>query len=367
MKNIKSLLKTIDIFGITFSFRYKDKEKYKTSLGGLIVLLFLILVLVVGIYYLIPFAKRKNYTIVYYTMNLASTEEVSMFQSYSNFAIGLVCEDNKNEKLSVHDLLKIRCRFTSYVKNSDGTNKKYPKDLQTHSCNYNDFYNRYDNQVDYLGLSSFECLEDKQDKIQGIYDDQIFSYFEFTLVGRNDSVLDLLDRFLLENDCKFRIVYTEVIIDLNNYKEPITQYLNEAFIQLNPNLYTKRNIFFMNQYFINDDYLLFVFGEDDENTQVKTLYSRYEEYTQYKGFERNKNKMDNYANYAKIFLRADLKKTIINRKYQKFMEFYADASSILIAIYEIIVIIFNFITVKHEILAPRKSRFQKFTGGHNFY
>ena len=56
---IKSLLKTIDIYGITFSFKYKDKEKYKTCLGGLIVLLFLILVLIVGIYYLIPFAKGK--------------------------------------------------------------------------------------------------------------------------------------------------------------------------------------------------------------------------------------------------------------------------------------------------------------------
>ena len=98
-------------------------------------------------------------------MNLASTEEVSMFQSYSNFAIGLVCEANNNEKLSVHDLLIIKSRFASYVKNSDGTNKKCPKDLLTHSCNYNDFYNRYDNQVDYLGLSIFECLEDKQDKI----------------------------------------------------------------------------------------------------------------------------------------------------------------------------------------------------------
>jgi len=66
----------------------------------------------------------------------------------------------------------------------------------------------------------------------------------------------------------------------------------------------------MNQYFVNDDYLLFVFGEDDENTKIKTLYSRYEEYSQYKGFERNKNKIDNYANYAKIFLRADLKKLL---------------------------------------------------------
>ena len=88
MKSFKNFLKAIDIFGITFSFRYKDKERYKTVIGGLIIILFLILVLGVGIYYFIPFINRENYTIVYYTMNLASTEEVSMFQSYSNIAVG---------------------------------------------------------------------------------------------------------------------------------------------------------------------------------------------------------------------------------------------------------------------------------------
>ena len=44
-----------------------------------------------------------------------------------------------------------------------------------------------------------------------------------------------------------------------------------------------------------------------------------------------------------MYVRADLKKTIIKRKYQKFMEFYADATSLLITIYEILVIIFNYI------------------------
>ena len=38
-----------------------------------------------------------------------------------------------------------------------------------------------------------------------------------------------------------------------------------------------------------------------------------------------------------------MKKTIINRKYQKIVEFYADASSILVALYEVIYLIFNFI------------------------
>ena len=41
----------------------------------------------------------------------------------------------------------------------------------------------------------------------------------------------------------------------------------------------------MNQYFSNDDYLMFVFGDDDER-EIKPLYSRYEEYSLYKGFNR---------------------------------------------------------------------------------
>ena len=61
------------------------------------------------------------------------------------------------------------------------------------------------------------------------------------------------------------------------------------------------------------------------------------------GLERNKTRPHNYDKYAKPHTRADLKKTIISRRYQKVMEFYADASSLLIAIYEIIYLIFNFI------------------------
>ena len=168
-------------------------------------------------------------------MNLAVTEEVDLFKSQSNIAVGLDCEDNSNEKLSPDDLLEVTSNFVSYVKRTDNTYKKYPKEFKTHKCTYSDFYNKYDKQVDYLGLNNFECLGEKEDIIQGIFTDQIFSYFEF------------------------------------NYKEPMAQYLNEMFIQLNPSLFIKRNIFFMNQYFTNDDYLLFVF-EDKGNAEIKPLY-----------------------------------------------------------------------------------------------
>ena len=66
MEKIKNFLTRIDIFGITYSFKYKQKERYQTVLGGFILILFLVLVLVFGIYYFIPFRKKKNYAIVYY-------------------------------------------------------------------------------------------------------------------------------------------------------------------------------------------------------------------------------------------------------------------------------------------------------------
>ena len=337
-------LTMIDIFGISFTFRYKDKERYQTALGGFIVLLFLIVVIGMVIYYFIPFINRKNYTIVYYTMNLAETEEVNLFKGGSNFAVGFQCEDNKAETKTIDDLLNLELKYIYYIKEMDGSYHKEPKNLETHLCTYEDFNNSFDSQFDYLGLGSQICIGNKDYSIQGIYADKVFSYFEISAVAKDkeEDTIKEVERFIFENDCKVRFIYTDIIIDLDNYKDPLAEYLNEIFIQLDPTLFIKRNIYFMNQEYTNDDYLMFVFG-DDEEPEIKPLYSRYEEYALYKGLNRSITKVYQYEYYTKMYVRADLKKTIIKRKYQKFMEFYADASSLLLAIYEILVVIFNYI------------------------
>ena len=82
-----------------------------------------------------------------------------------------------------------------------------------------------------------------------------------------------------------------------------------------------------------------VFEETEKPRRIETLFSRYEEYALYMGFKYNPNNTE----YAKIFLRADTKRTIIKRTYQKFTEFYANASALLMALYEILKIIFSYI------------------------
>ena len=369
MNAIKSFFTMVDIFGITYSFRYKNKERYQTALGGFIVILFAILAITMAIYYFIPFINRKNYTIVYYTMNLAKTEEVDLFASESNFAVGLICEKNSKETKTIDQLLDLKSRYVEYVKSRDGSYKKNPQDTNIHLCTYDDFYNKYDAQFDYLSLQTYHCVGSKQFTIQGIYADQVFSYFEFSVVAKDSTKAwtDEVIRFLFQNDCKLQIAFTDIIIDLDNYEDPIAQYLNTIFIQLNPSLFIKRNIYFMNQYFTNDDFLMFVFG-DDETPEKKPLYSRYEEYALWKGLNRFEEQPEEYDYYSKVYIRAELKKTVIKRKYQKFMEFYADASSLLIAIFEILVIIFNYVDTfyAHHSLAKSTFFFKELEDKENF-
>ena len=54
----------------------------------------------------------------------------------------------------------------------------------------------------------------------------------------------------------------------------------------------------MNQYFSNDNYLLFVF-EEEGKAQVNPLYSRYEEYVLYKGLDRLNHKSEDYNYFSK--------------------------------------------------------------------
>ena len=101
MVSFLNFLRALDSFGVIYNFRYIDKKKYQTAMGGFFFILFLIVVFVLGILTFIPFVSRKNYTIVYYTMNLAQTEEVNIFESKSNFALGLSCELAKNETRNI--------------------------------------------------------------------------------------------------------------------------------------------------------------------------------------------------------------------------------------------------------------------------
>ena len=341
MNTIRSYLQKIDVFGVPYSFKYKNKDKYMSATGGLFVFLFIGVTIFIGIYYFIPFYNRKNYTTVYYTLKLDKTETVNFGESETAFAIGLNCFAGSDGTVAT-DLLRVDHKYIYYK-----LEEEYVKNtsmLGVHKCTKHDFYNRYDETFDGSGIYDYQCLDDNSKGIEGIYTSPIFAYYEFDVYAKNNSkkLLDKITNYLTENDCKLQIFYSDNTVDISNYNDPIKSYVEAIFIQLNPTLSIRRNIYFMNQYLFDDNYLFWVFGDDTKASSKKTLFSKFEEYSLFQGINRDPSSSD-YLNYAKVYIRADTKRTDVKRKYQKVMEFYADASSLLIALYEVLLIIFNYI------------------------
>ena len=157
-----------------------------------------------------------------------------------------------------------------------------------------------------------------------------------------------IDDYLNENDCKLQIASLlylnkpSYITMLFNYEEPFASYINSLFLQINPTLFLKMNVFFMNYHLQNERQLLDVTKHDKEPL-LKTGFSRAEQYFLYKGLNRFLTKPYDYENYAKRCVRVDNKKLEIKRKYQQLIDFYGEQSLTLIDIFVILNILFSFI------------------------
>ena len=368
MKPLKEFLRKIDSFGVSYTFKYKEKEKYTTSLGGIITLLFITITLATGIYNFIPFYKKKNFTTIYYILKLPETEQVYFDKSKMSFSIGLNCWKGY-DGTKAEDLFEVLHKYI-YYEVQNGEYVKKTDIIGTHPCTHNDFYNDFNKSFDDSKVYDYQCLDDLSRAIEGIYASPIFSYYEFNVNAKNDSkqLLDKIEEYLIENDCKLQLFYIDKTIDIDDYKNPVKSYLETDFIQLNPTLSTRRNIYFMNQHLYDDDsYILLFNDQNGEESQLSSLYSRYEEYSLYQGLNRTNTSSD-YLNWVKLYFRADTRKTDVKRKYQNLMEFYADASSLLVAFYEILLIILNFINNFYaELSLSKKIFFFKELNDNNFH
>ena len=357
MNTINGLFRKLDLFGVSYTFKYNSREKYTTTLGGIITFIFLVIALFVAIYNFIPFYTKKNFTTIYYILKLAETEKIYFDKSKMTFSIGLNCWEGY-DGTKAEDLFDVQYKYI-YWDVQDGEYVRKTEELGIHPCTHSDFYNEFDKSFDDSKVYTYQCLDDLSRPIEGIYSSPVFSYYEFNVNAKNKSktLFDKIESYLIENDCKLQIYYIDKTVDIDDYGSPIKGYLETDFIQINPTLSTRRNMYFMNQHLYDEDtFLSLLHDQKNEDSKLSSLYSRYEEYSLYQGLNRTNSSSD-YLNWVKLFFRADTRKTYVKRNYQGIMEFYADASSLLIGIYQLLIIIFNFINNFYAELSLSKKIF----------
>ena len=345
---VKKFLKKIDRFGVTFSFKYENEEKYSSLIGSLVCLCFYLIVLYVFIKNFIPYKNKENFNLQFYSINLKQTEKIK-FELPTAFSFGIDCGSNETTNKIAKDLFDLKVQYVNRTRDDKGNYKPYYNSskytISTHPCEYEDYPIDHKSSFDYLQIKNFQCLnknETKDHYLEGIFTDKYFSYYTFTLNSKKNTEENFqkINEFLEKEDCKLQFYYTDIIANLSNYENPISTFINSLFLQINADIYSKKNIFFMNYHLKNKTKLINAFEKKGEPL-IETGYSRVENYFLYKGLDRFSKKPTEYESYARIYLRVDNKLIEIQRKYQDILEFYADTSSLLVSIFQILLFIFN--------------------------
>ena len=346
-KPICDTIRWFDFFGESFTFRYKDEDKHASILGGIICIIFYIIAFLYFIYNFVPFIKRENFSLQYYTMNLEETEKIKLAEETTAFAFGLT-DNSDNKEYNISNLFKLNIVFVESPKGEKKTEKELNYTLCDLEKNYN---NKISNKTFYdLKINELNCLsqEDLEKNIpKGIYTDDLFLYYDISvesLYQDNETHNNLINDYLMKYDCKLQFYYTDISLDLNNVDEPFSSFLNSLFLQLVPTLVQKKNILFMNYHLFDDNLYLHIGGDDKimMTNESKTGLSRVEDYFLYKGLERTSRNYKDDMTYAKMYIRVDNRKVVVKRRYQDFMEFYADTSALLLSIFWILGVIFAY-------------------------
>ncbi len=211
--------------------------------------------------------------------------------------------------------------------------------IKFHECNLKDFGEHYLTYFNSFELNKYYCPDYNNFSIQGIYTDEIFSYFRLSLFSKNleNKIIDKIIHLLLNEECRFELYYIDSIIDVYNYKNPVKNYINSIFLVLKPSNIMKGNCYFK-IYDLNNYDNLFI----SKNKTIKILA--------YGGFESYENEREYYNQesynknlFSRIYIRVSKESSFYERKYKNFYSFLSSISSYIYLSHFIFNFIFTYI------------------------
>jgi hypothetical protein len=343
------MLKNLDYFGVQLNFQYKDQQKYRSIFGGVVFILFFGFSLTYMLINFQNFIDRKIMNLVYNEGFKEYAPEIN-FDNYTiKFAVGL----DVGDPTLLPNLYKyLQIEFVSIAtEKTNGVLKKTKTPIPLQPCNYSHFYNSFNSTFDSLGLSSLFCPDLRNVSVKGIYTDDEFNYFVFTVSLKkqwHDNTQEAR-KFFTDYEIKSIIYYIDTSISVWDYAKPIQNYLNNKFLTVDWQFFKKLNMDFMTLGFSSDDNILF----RDEQSKDLAVIDTYEQYFDHISEDRMITKQRDYNSFSKIFIRSSTKNKVIKRVYMKITEYLANMSSILssvLLIFYVIVSHLNNFKAKQSII-----------------
>lgn len=325
---MNKFFKQLDYFGVQFNFSYKSRDKYRTAIGGIFFLLFLAIAVSYSIINLIPLIKRDKMSVIYYSMGMSHTDEINFKNYSSNFGVGVSSCIRLNNLGEFWEIFRIEVNHVKVI-TEKGESSTIKEPIPIGKCEYSDFNNEFNSSFDSLGLDKYYCLKNTDYIIKGTVSDPVFQYIEVALksVDTSAETFKKIEKGLFD-ECDFNMYVVDTAFDLSNFSNPIQRFLVSQYMNIKSFNLMKRNSYFQVQKFNSYENYLF---DTHKSTDIVGAGS-IDLYSVYKGNDRFTNGIADSDTFAKIFVRAELERKIIERRYMKLTEFAANISSILSAV-----------------------------------
>ena len=255
-----SILKSINIYGMPFSIRYKNKSTYVSGIGIILSLISFIIIFSLFLYYFLQLINHTSFTIL---NNNDKSKEYSIDLSNIPIMFGLIDINSK--------LIQINQEFLNisvWTKNLIPINNSYANitftRIEVENCNESIYQNKYPDMKKY-DLSKYLCIKSNQKiELNGRYGDSIngfnsiIIYFSVCVseecLNKTNNLKDLDN---ITYGSYFSIHYLSQSIDHYNYKEPLINNFRSENFEVTPFAHKKFIYFYSSMTYISNNGILF--------------------------------------------------------------------------------------------------------------
>ena len=332
---IISIIKDCDCFGKPLTFRINHEREYKSLLGGLSTIIFVMISIIYVTYMTSRFLLRKNLEFIYSTKVVDEGAFLNFTDINFNLAFGVQFTLNGTNAIEKSKkYLKFSMTSNSW---NGGTNNitKYHYGLK--NCELSDFHVKLEKLFVKNNLNNMFCPiinETSNYTIYGGYTDIYFKFIEIQIklseygIKNREEVKNYLDLYPIE----MIIYFLDSSIDYKNRYNPTSIYINSLNRWLDLDLKKESQIFLSPFEFSNDENLIIANGK----TLKGTIFEKSQDTSH---FIANRTIDDVLGVFI---VKVSPKAIQLDRTYQKIPSFIADLTSIIEEILTILILIVNY-------------------------
>jgi len=256
----KSIINSINIYGLQYSIHYKDKRTFVSSLGIFLSIFSILFFIILLYYYFQKLIFRSSFSIL-----VSNERKISNSIDLNNIPIMISLLNNNASLIEINQNyfdISVWKKTLTPINNSNAL-ISYSR-IELEYCNQSIYQNKYPEMKRY-DLSKYLCIKPNQNlKIKGRYGDTINVYNSINIyfsvcitedcLKNND--INELTKILYNSYLSMNYLYDT--INHYNYSSPFNKIFRNEVFQISPIVFKKFIYYFSSMKYISDNGILFI-------------------------------------------------------------------------------------------------------------